>query len=534
MKKIHFLLTGIVFALFSCNESWNEYYFGTKVSEETVNMTVAEYLEQTADYSEFYNMLKNTGITPELTKNQQITVWAVNNTAMANSGILPNDTLRMKYHVNHLPFILSDLKDGLRIQSFNGIYMQIAKKDNKLYANASQIVKSVRLKDGVVHELASLMLSRINLYDYLKNLGSDYSIIRDSIFKYDIRKFDRANSKPVSVDKEGNTVYDSVFVVYNPLFNSAEFNSEFKQFTVFLPSNEVLNSCFQTLHSTYKKMGKTVAKSDSVLAFQWIKEAMFYNGILSDVTTSADIKSAFNRVWRTSVQTVDAQNPVYMSNGIIYKTQKLKIPNNVIISRIKSLAYYWDYQELKYPAEGDLYTFKGLIKAPSIYTADATPKPAVMPNYIVLQLSGSPDATEELSVEFPPLERYLDPEDGKYKVRILQVPTGEYNLYMGFWSSGHPYVNIYFNGQLKAADINASLSTPWNYDRVTETEKDLNPVNGVAKWDGLGGIVGVVNVDGDGMASFKIKVEFSKLMAVGSKKTISIYHWAIKPTANNY
>jgi hypothetical protein len=335
------------------------------------------------------------------------------------------------------------------------------------------------------------------------------------------------------VNKEGNTLYDSIFYVYNPLFSSAEFNSEFKQFTVLLPSNEVIKTCYSNLASTYQKMGKVVEKSDSTLALTWIKEAMFYNGEITDFS-AIDIKSAFNRVWRTTVQQIDVANPVNMSNGTLYKITKMKIPNNVIISRIKSLVHYWEYQDTLYPTEGDLYTFVGLSKPPSIYTGDATPKTSIMPNYMVFQVSGLVDSNDELSVEFPPLERYVNLEDGKYKVRVMEVPCGEYNLYMGFWSSGHPYVNIYFNGVKKLSDVQASLSTPWNYDRVTETEKDLNPVNGTAKWNGLGGLVGVVNVDGEGMASFKIKVEFSKLMAVGGKKTLSIYHWALKPTANNY
>ena len=533
MKKLYFLLACLVLVFASCNDKWADYYFGISGTEEEVDMTVVQYLETHPEYAKFYTMLKTNGLDDELKKDQQITLWAVKDAAMDASGIQSNDTLRMKYHMNNLPFIQSDLKTGLRIRSMNGIYLQITRKDQKLYANSSEIVKSIRLKDGVIHELATLMLSRINIYDYLKNLDDNYSIIRDSIFKYNVEKFDVKNSKPIGVNKEGNTLYDSIFYVYNPLFSSAEFNSEFKQFTVLLPSNEVIKTCYSNLASTYQKMGKVVEKSDSTLALTWIKEAMFYNGEITDFS-AIDIKSAFNRVWRTTVQQIDVANPVNMSNGTLYKITKMKIPNNVIISRIKSLVHYWEYQDTLYPTEGDLYTFVGLSKPPSIYTGDATPKTSIMPNYMVFQVSGLVDSNDELSVEFPPLERYVNLEDGKYKVRVMEVPCGEYNLYMGFWSSGHPYVNIYFNGVKKLSDVQASLSTPWNYDRVTETEKDLNPVNGTAKWNGLGGLVGVVNVDGEGMASFKIKVEFSKLMAVGGKKTLSIYHWALKPTANNY
>jgi len=108
---------------------------------------------------------------------------------------------------------------------------------------------------------------------------------------------------------------------------------------------------------------------------------------------------------------------------------------------------------------------------------------------------------------------------------------------MGFRTSAHPYVYVYFNGVQIGTEIQANLAVPWNYDRVTETDKDLNPTNGVAKWDGLGGLVGVVNVtreDGlSGLASFKIKVKWSKNDPAGTK-TMRIYHWALKPTANNY
>ena len=181
-----------------------------------------------------------------------------------------------------------------------------------------------------------------------------------------------------------------------------------------------------------------------------------------------------------------------------------------------------------------MYVFKGMKAGttPSVFVDSETPKPAVLPNYITLNITGDPDLTDEFSMEFPPLEKYT--EDGKTKARVMQVPAGEYNLYMGFHSQGHPYVDIYFNNKLISSNIQTSLSTPWNFDRVNETDKDTNPVTGIAKWDGLGGLVGTVVVDGEGMASFRIKVKFNKLDAVGATKSLRIYHWTLKPTANNY
>ncbi|MDD3077830.1 MAG: fasciclin domain-containing protein [Paludibacter sp.] len=530
MKKALIYLFVLILIFSSCNDKWDDYY-NSSASEEELSQTLTEFFTEHIEYSEFYNMIKQTGLDAYLNKDQELTVWVVNNTNMEQSGIEATDTLRMEYHINHLPFIRSDLKTGLRIQSLNGIYFQITKKNDSIWTNSSRVLKSFRLKNGVVHEINSLMKSRINMYDYLKQLDDDYSIIRDSIFKYNVQLFDKSNSIPIGVDKTGNTLYDSAFYVYNPLFERVEFNSEFKQFTAFVPSNEVITNCFEALAAQYAKMGKTVTQSDTLLAMQWIEEAMFYNGELTDFSAE-DIHSAFGRVWRTTVQEINEDSKVELSNGLLYDMKKVKIPNNVIISRIKSLVEYWQYQDKVYPDASDLYVFKGVLGNPSIYVGDATPKPAILPNYILLQLSGDPDSNDEFSVEFPPLEKYE--EDGKTKVRVMEVPTGEYTLYMGFRSSAHPYVNVYFNGELIKSSVQASLSTPYNYDRVNETAHDLDPVNGTKKWDGLGGAIGTVTIPGDGMASFRIKVEFDKLESAGAKKTMQIYHWTLKPTENNY
>ncbi len=543
MKKIFIILFIVCPFLISCNNTWDDYFYGDQGLEvDKSSMTLTEFFQENPEYSQYFDLLKNTGLDKELTKDQQLTLWVANNEAMSASGIESNDTLRMEYHMNYLPFIRTDLKNGLRIRSLNGIYLQITQTGEDVYVNNAKVIKTYILKNGVVHVIESLLKSKINMYDYLRQLGDDYSIMRDSIFAQDIRVFDKANSIPIGVDKTGNTLYDSVFYVYNPLFEKAKFNSEFSQFTALVPSNEVVSRCFEKLNTQYALMGKEVTKADTVLAMTWLKEAAFYNGIITDFSNK-DTKSAFDRVWRDPVQVIDITNPVELSNGVLYNVTEVKIPNNVIISRIKSLIEYWQYLS---DDQKDWYQFIGVQKKAdgsdnvSVFTDSETPKPTVLPNYLVLDVVGDPDSNSEFSVSFPPLEKY---EEGtKTLVRKMQVPPGEYNLYMGFHSSGHPYVNVYFANDNSSdnyvykkinENLQISLSTPWNFDRVNETEADLI-VGGKSKWDGLGGLVGVVNIEGNSMASFRIKVEFNKLESAGSSKKLRLYHWTLKPTANNY
>ena len=532
---INYLLLSLL--MISCNNRWDEYYnVNSPVNEIESNEDAQTFFANKPEFSEFYKQLESCGLTAELIKDQQMTFWVVDNDGMNSSDIMPNDTIRLKYHMNYLPFLYSDLKDGLRIPSLNGVYLQINHYDGDIYVNTSKVLRSYKLENSVVHVIDKLLKSKINMFDYIVGLSDDYSMFRDSIIKNNVMLFDKANSTPVGVDITGNTVYDSVFYVYNPLFEKAPFNSEFKQFTLFLPDNNILQDCFNTLETQYKAMGKTVTGSDSALARTWIKEAAFYNGEIKSIGDS-DIKSLFGRVWRPTIQKIDFNSQEELSNGILYKMSDVKIPTNYILSRIKSLVHYYEY--LTEEEQKQYYTFMNTTKI-SIYMDSATPKPEILPNYYILDLTGDEDATE-FWAEFPPLERYTD-ANNNYKARIMTVPVGEYDLYMGFHSQGHPYINVYFDGNtdgtspspeenMKLIGSNLSIvnSTPWNFDRVNETTADLYG-DKVVKWDGLGGLVGTIKIEGEGMSSFRIRVAFYK----GDSKRLRIYHWCLKPSSSNY
>lgn len=544
MKKNIFYCLLVILVFVACNDTWDEYYKGTvKSSEESLDITIDEFFNENQQYSEFYAELKACGLDSVFAKDQQLTVWVPDNDAMHAAEMEPNDTLRMEYHINHLPFLKSDLKSGLRIATLNGIYLQISKNGEDMYVNNAKIGNSYRLKNGVIHTIDKLMQSKINMFDYIQQLPEEYSIFRDSVMKLNEMLFDKANSTPIGVDMTGNTVYDSVFYVYNPLFEKAQFNSEFKQFTLFLPSNEVVKNCFDKLITQYASMGKTVTGADSATAMTWIREAAFYDGEVKDFTPE-DLYSSFKQDWRTSIQKVDESNPVELSNGLLYYTTDMKIPTNYILTRIKSLVHY--YQYLTTEEQAQYYSFMNATGV-EIWTDDGskTPYPNILPNYWVLTVTGDATSTDPFYAEFPPLERYTD-EAGNYKARIMQVPCGEYDLYMGFHSTGHPYVNVYFDGdtdgttassddkmQLIGANLPITLPTPWNYDRNTETTAELYG-DKVKKWDGLGGPIGTVTVKGEGMSSFRIRVEFNKPESVGGAKRLRMYHWALKPSANNY
>ncbi len=520
---------GLFLFISGCSDNWNSHYKSELISEDVSDMTLYEFFQGESSYRDFFTMLQEAGIDEELSRDQYLTVWAIKNDNFNiedMGGIEPDHVA--KYHMNYLAFGTTNLKDGLRIQALNGIYLTISQDDNTSYVNDAPIVSSMRFSNGVVHEIEEMLIPMVNMFEYITLLEDDHSIIKDSIITYNRQVFDRMRSVPIGVDETGNTIYDSVFYTSNPLFENADFSSEFSQFTLFLPSNEVMNACFAKLGEQYALMGQQFSLEDSILALDWIKKAIFHEGVINDYTAVLDLNSPFGKVWRTTVQKVDELSFRPVSNGVVYDITEMKVPNNVIISRIKSLVYY--YTHLTEQQQEELYTLKG-VTSHRVFQADVSPIEGFY--YWMFEVSGDPESEEEFSVEFLPLDYNADSDI----VSIMQIPPGEYNLYMGFRSLQHPYLDIYFHQgsdpipediEPIGLNIPASQSNPWNYDRYNDTDPNI------ARWNGLGGLVGVVNIEGEEMSTFRIKVKFNSLQAVGSPKRFQIYHWALRPTANNY
>ncbi|MFD1768628.1 fasciclin domain-containing protein [Sphingobacterium suaedae] len=522
MKNILcFVFLFAILLLTGCKKNWDNHY-GEEGSVSELDLLA--YLKSQPQYSEFVLKLEETGLADELQRDQNLTIWAVSNDKMSALQSLGTDLkFILSYHINSLVYDHTKLKNGLRVMTFNGKYLTITKEGPTVYVGDASVIKGNQLcKNGVVHEITQLLKPDESIYDYLLSLGADYSMIRDSIRAMNDTVFDLANSIPIGVDATGNTVYDSVFVIANPIFDKANIRSEFANVTMFLPSNRVIEDCFDDLAELYGQFGKSFLKEDTLIAYQWIKEAIFYDKVVDNYGES-DLTSAFGRLWKPTVQRINTDYK-RMSNGRVYQVTKLKIPNNVHIQMIKQLFHYYEFV----PDDQRDALFK-LSHVTNIEPKDrdkvSFPTIGVELTYRTLLFQGNLTDNQPATLEFTPimLERK---GDGSTGYKVVEVPPGEYNLYMGFRSSAHPFVNIYVDDQPVARALNVEPSTPWNYDRSTNT------VSGT-KYNGWGGLVGPVTIEGSEVRSFKLKIEFAGL-GKGNVETLEPYHWALIPTANNY
>lgn len=513
-------------ALACQKKNWDSHFEGTGNDDAIVSpLNLLEYLKTKPEYSSFVAKLEELDIAEQLTRDQDLSVWVVPNEQMELLASMELDeSYVMQYHVNYLRFDYAKLKTGLRLQTLNGKYIQVQRADDEIRVGDSHVVNGNQLcRNGVVHEINALMRPEQSIYDYLESLGDDHSIIRDSVFALNDTIFDAENSIPIGVDPTGNTLYDSVFVINNPIFEVADIRSEFSQVSMFIPSNAVIEQCFDDLGRLYNQFGKEFTPEDSLVAYNWIRDAVVYDHVVTDYGQERDLVSAMGQLWRTDIQEVDP-NYTRMSNGRIYEVTKLKIPNNVHIRMIKQLFHYWEYVP---DAEKEaLFTLNNVTDiVPTNRDKANFPSLGLEYIYRTLLIRGGLVEGAPASIEFTPILLETNP-DGSTGYRVVEVPPGEYNLYLGFRSKGHPFINVYVDGELIGNQLNVEPSTPWNYDRSTNT------VSGT-RHDGWGGLVGPVTIDGDQVRSFKIKIEFAGLSS-GSTEALEPYHWALVPTQENY
>lgn len=99
-----------------------------------------------------------------------------------------------------------------------------------------------------------------------------------------------------------------------------------------VPNNDLITKALNEAHAKLDKWG--LQREDSILE-NWIFQTAFfkeqYEKEVFEDENKIDLYSIFDQQWRTTVNKVDVNNPVQLSNGVAYKVTSLKIPTNKIL-----------------------------------------------------------------------------------------------------------------------------------------------------------------------------------------------------------
>ncbi len=572
-------------ALSSCSELKDDDHYSQAESAiandelKIVEQSSEQYMQSRSDLSSMNELFKQQGIYDELQQKGQLsTLLVVTNDHFSK----PADDVEYitRSHVSDISISPANLENGTRLMMWHGKYVNVTIDslglegnivDHVLFNNGA-VQEVIKTSTGYIYVISDMIQTPTSLYDFIEGLPDEYSIFRDMVKASGGREFDRANSKAVGINEQGNTVYDSVFIYTNTFFDAVNFdmNSESLTATMLLPSNEVIGEALADVQARLEKwQGKDanlghrnpsqgnaiwLGCNDSIVK-QWILEAAFYRKKYSpsEIMTAdvQDLSSIYSRQWRTNVQKVDAQNPIELSNGVVYNITKLHIPNNVIMYRLKDYFYY--YENCGAEEKEQYFRVANLnYKSCDTEVTAWTPWAGVWPMHEnrVLRFdkpSGLND-DEGFRLDFTLLK--LNAADGT--VRPWLVPPGSYRLAMGSVQNAglDVIITILANGQevAKSATVTWGTSTAYHYDRGT-TMPNRHPEGynssyvreqtGNSKADNYntdgGPIIDEVTIpdlNGDGSA-MQIVLRIDCYNWAG-KTNVKLHHWCLRPTVNNY
>ena len=563
--KTLFLLLATGFAA-SCSELEDDNHYGnseTVISNnelKIVNISSEEYIKSRADLSSMSQLFQSQGIYEELDKKGQLSTMLV----VTNDHFkTPEEKTEFvtRSHVSDISISPANLENGTRLMMWHGKYVNVTIDslgregnivDHILFNNGA-VKEVVKTSTGYIYVISDMIETPTSLYDFINDLDDDYSIFREMVLASGGKEFDRANSKAIGINDQGNTVYDSIFIYRNTFFENVNFdmNSESLTATMLLPSNAVINEALEDAHQ--RLAAWEMERSDSIMKDWILKSAFFakrYTPAQIQTTTEQDLKSIFSTQWRTNVQQVDASDPIELSNGIVYKVRKMHLPNNLLMYRLKDYFYYYenctDAQKVEY--------FKAVnlnFQECNTEVAAWSPLPGVWPYHEnrIIRFDKPSDIADAdgFQLDFTPLKLNAD---GTVKPYLF--PPGAYRFAMGSVQnqSLDIVVTVFADGQeiAKSRAITWGTTTEFHYDRGTTLSNTHPEGYDATLVREVGGNSKAANYDTDGgqmMEELVIPdlkgngapVRITMRLTCGSwdgKTNVKIHHWCLRPTVNNY
>ena len=588
------------FVTISCSD-WDDHYDATSIStEEDVEIysgDIVSYMKSTSDVSSISAVFQSAGIYDSVFTDREYTFIVVSNDVYGDGSSIEDKDAYAEYCVADLSISPSKLTDGFGIYTRSGKCVWVYDNDGTINLDEFNIEKKVKTDNGYVYYTDGILTIRQSIYEYLNSLGDEYSIFKSLVARYESLEFDEENSEIIGVTEDGSTLYDSVLVVENELMDRYDENGievwnmrdESYVSTMFIPTNsQITNALNAALDSIPFWLNRDTTEADRTKFEKWIVRACFVDSRLdeetvdpsasifecvggyqktvdetADSTTYDEIDPAY---WHPGVNTVDVSNKINLSNGVAYYVEDFKIPNHVIIYRVKSRLYQlWNnmttsqqdqyFRWTHFQDPGVLYDAQGEYELsetlPTIY-------------YHVLTAFPDDEAIADslhCSVTYDGLIYNEDTDE----ILECNLPAGEYYLRMGFKHSLTYSISIYFNDELLIEDmVLYAQGSNYHFDRGAASEVALNGVGemypedfDVDYWQTIDEKAIAYDTDGYPVATITLEESGNFTITIDSydiaylypecgydntedgrnKSNVAqlmMYHWCLRPTYNNY
>ncbi|GAO29444.1 fasciclin domain-containing protein [Geofilum rubicundum] len=256
-------LTLIAVVFSSCKDSWEDH---TALNKDVKNVTVMQFLDEQAQFSEFVSLARETGLDADLASSLLYTVFVPDNDAMgAVLSELDTDEAKrlfVEHHIYEGRMYLPSYEGSGHLKMLNEKVLELDAEAGSLDNVVMSETYSV-LNNGVVYSLEEALEPRASVWTYVSEIAPSGKYV-DYLNSLTGLYFDPELSEQIGYNAEGLPTYDSVFVSRN-LFNMevADLRSEDSTFTLFLIGDAAFDAEFQKFKPYFRAYTDKTQEPDS-------------------------------------------------------------------------------------------------------------------------------------------------------------------------------------------------------------------------------------------------------------------------------
>lgn len=306
-------------SLGACSDNWDDHYGPD--SSLVADTTVYEMIKSDPSLETFGRMIDIAGYAGLLDTSQTFTVWAPDNEALAGVDLSDEDEVR-RIVANHVArFNVSTASSG-DVRMYNGKVMRF---DGNTFGGAELRRSDIVVRNGVMHVLASRIPYSYNIREYI-DTHAETSSLSAFLRRFDENKFDEASSAPIDIDENGNTVYDSVKVVYNRLFQHPRLGlgdilAEDSVFTMVVPDNNAWREAYDRISPLFNVYDADPGRADSIRDVQTslaIVRDLIFRQRVTDPGSLSSLTATSGSILPDPAGLFSGAEKINASNGMIY------------------------------------------------------------------------------------------------------------------------------------------------------------------------------------------------------------------------
>jgi hypothetical protein len=337
--NIRWFIISAVIMMTGCEEKWDHY----DSIPETVDKNVWEEIRQKGELSMFADLIEELNYDTLFLTNDPYTLFIPDNEAVTK--FLETSTITasvLDYHISRHFIQSSSIRGTIKVQTLAEKFALFENSGKGLLFDDIPIESESPLYyNGKYFIIKEMGYPRPNIYEYF---AANNPIFKSWIDEKDSIIVDMEKSRPLGFDDEGNTIYDTVAIIYNE-FEQFFFpvREEFRNRTATLvfPNeteyNEALSNMATYMGSYQDYTEVPLRWQNEILIPHLMEQGVFENMIEKNVfstPTKRDTVKMKNILGDSIVINYSVDQKILCSNGYVYTYSNFKIPDTLYMGSV--------------------------------------------------------------------------------------------------------------------------------------------------------------------------------------------------------